>query len=196
MYSISYEVQMDDLESGFVISSCDYGHAKNRNATIKICPPIKMTVTSCKSKQAIVDYYEAAFPQEDIEKLPVDFREHYREILDCRYDAWKLVVVRVMAGELHLVYYCLMTGEEVTVALDIAASRLRRLTLELEVPAVNGSSTATYHMELEATKYPGNDDIYASTLVEAEYPHMHQRKIFTISSTDPYRLSIADICDL
>lgn len=193
MYKIGYEVQLEDTECGFAISSYDYDLHRE---TIRTCPAIKMTVETCESKEAVASYYEAMYPYDEVENLPKDFHEHFREILDCCYDGWKLVTIWVKPAELDLEYYCLATEEKVSVNLDIKRSRIRILELNIEVPTLDGSSIATYHIELEVNAIDAGGEITASTLIQAEYPHLRQRRVFMLSTLDPYNLSVSDIYDL
>lgn len=190
MYRISHIMHLEEDNDNFSIASYDLGFPN----TIKTCPAISMKIVNCRANGAITNFLEAAWPANSPESLNEDFRHHYEQILKGQYGDWSLVSVTIRPGCLDLEYYSNKYDLSEIVRIDINDSRIRALDIHLEVPHSDSNSAADYLIMMEYSKHDAV--ISSSTIVQASFPHLHQRRVFMVTSLNPGKLSVTDLFDL
>lgn len=190
MYKISHTLHLDSSEDGFSIASYDLESHK----TIKACPAIKMEIINCRADGAIANFLEVAWPVNEPETLNENFRQHYEEILKGQHEGWSLASIAIHPGCLELEYYSDQYDLSENVRLDINGSRIKALDIRFEIPHDNSNSVSGYLIMMECSKR--DTFISSSTIVQASFPHLHQRRVFMVTSLDPSELSVTDQFDL
>lgn len=182
MYKLNYVLTLDDPEDAFVITT----RTSVRSEDYATFHAIKMTVLSCESPSKIANYYEAVTPDAMSEASEEEFCQHFQEILDGKYENWRLVGISVYPARLQFQYCDFSTNDTAEVRLDLEYTRITQLCLEAEVPNHDKTAISTYWFKLDRL----------GTLMQVEYPHLRQRRVFSLSNNDPRKISITDIYDI
>lgn len=189
MHRINHIMQLDGDEDDFAIASYDLGIRNIR----KGCPAIKMEVLDCRYKEEDRDFLETVSPVNRLEDLHRDFRKHYEEIVQGRCESWRLISIIVRPAKLELEFYSETYDREERVLLNVDGRRIRQLDLKFEVPHTDDRPSTEYMIMLERNEAMSGS---GSTIIQANYPHLHQHQVFMVTSLSPSELSVTDIFDL